>query len=87
MACGIAAVVVKAGAFPSVFAEIKEWMFEAGDLDQFVERVLEVASDECDGGEAVGERARRIAVDGFGVQLALDDFLDMYKQIIGGQSC
>lgn len=77
MACGIPAVVVKGGAFPLVFHEVHDWMFDPLSIEQFVERILAVSSES-----RFGIRAREVAERGFGVNACLDDFIRTYTSLI-----
>ncbi|KAJ3008828.1 hypothetical protein HKX48_008319 [Thoreauomyces humboldtii] len=78
LACGTPAVVVSEGAFKVVYGRIRDWMFDEGDAEGFVERVLYCWRD----GEA-RTRARSIAVEDFGIGLAVNDLLYTYRDIVG----
>ncbi|KAJ1565657.1 hypothetical protein HK405_011870 [Cladochytrium tenue] len=75
MACGTPAVVVRSGAFASVYRAIDGWMFVPGRADDYVARLRRVLAD----GRAARRAARQVAVQGFGVDSAVRDLLQTYE--------
>ncbi len=80
MACGTAAVVVKSGAFPSVYKMIMENMFETDDSEGYCKCVAKVFKDI----DRLGESARKISCDGFSVESSVLDLLKVYYYILDG---
>ncbi|KAH6573143.1 hypothetical protein BASA50_007023 [Batrachochytrium salamandrivorans] len=80
MACGTPAVVVRSGAFKTVYRMIDNWMFEEGDVDEYVQRVGQVFRH----GVTSRRLARDIAVKGFGVKAAIRDLTKTYRWIVDG---
>ncbi|KAJ3175432.1 Sulfoquinovosyl transferase sqd2 [Geranomyces variabilis] len=80
LACGTPAVVVREGAFKTVYRLIDAWMFHEGDVDDFVEKIW-----TCFGDAGARTEARRLAVTHFGVGLAVEDLLGMYDQVVRGK--
>lgn len=80
MACGTPAVVVRAGAFASVYRMIDGWMFAEEDVDDFAGRVIRVVGD----GLCARRIARRISVKGFSVDAAIRDLLKTYQWCVDG---
>ncbi|KAI9091484.1 hypothetical protein DFS34DRAFT_635372 [Phlyctochytrium arcticum] len=78
LACGTPSVMVRAGAFKSVYRELDDWMFEEHDTHDFVQKVIHCFQYER---ETARVRARRIAVDGFGINMAVKDLLSAYCTI------
>ena len=81
MACGTPAVVVRSGAFETVYAMIDDWMFEKGQMDDFAMDDFANKAEAALSSPSHRQLARDIAVKGFGVQHAIDDFLDTYTTI------
>ncbi|ORY41200.1 UDP-Glycosyltransferase/glycogen phosphorylase [Rhizoclosmatium globosum] len=63
MACGTPSVMVRGGAFRSVYRMIDGWMFEEMDVDDYAGRIGRVVAD----GLVARRHARRVAVSHFGV--------------------
>ncbi|KAJ3278608.1 Sulfoquinovosyl transferase sqd2 [Borealophlyctis nickersoniae] len=80
LACGTPSVVVRSGAFASVYKMIDEWMFDEGDVEAYVEGVRRVVM----GGKVERKRARKIAVRWFGVGAAVKDLLAAYEGVVSG---
>ncbi|EGF81530.1 hypothetical protein BATDEDRAFT_87481 [Batrachochytrium dendrobatidis JAM81] len=80
MACGTPAVVVRSGAFKTVYKMIDDWMFEEGGTEEYVGCVEKVWR----GGRKLRRFSRDIAVDGFGVHAAVKDLASTYRWIIDG---
>jgi glycosyltransferase involved in cell wall biosynthesis len=78
MACGTPAVVVKSGAFPTVYSMLNDQMFEAEDVDGYAQSCMEVFSDI----DAKSKEARAIAVDGFSIQTSIKDLISTYRWIL-----
>ncbi|KAI8613635.1 hypothetical protein BC830DRAFT_1192100 [Chytriomyces sp. MP71] len=81
MACGTPSVMVRSGAFRSVYRVIDGWMFEEGDVEDYVGRVGRVVID----GILARRVARRVAVNGFGVIGAVRDLLAIYDMCVKGE--
>jgi glycosyltransferase involved in cell wall biosynthesis len=79
MACGTPAVVVRSGAFKTVYKMIDDWMFNEHDQLDFIDKLATATRKKSN-----RKLARDIAVKGFSVDQAIDDFLAIYKQIIDG---
>ncbi|KAI8908645.1 hypothetical protein DFJ77DRAFT_503229 [Powellomyces hirtus] len=77
MACGTPAVVVREGAFKSVYSVIDEWMFRDGDQEDFVQKI-----GTCFGDERARHLARHLALKHFRVSLAVDDLLQTYNDVV-----
>jgi glycosyltransferase involved in cell wall biosynthesis len=80
MACGTPAVVVRSGAFASVYACIDDWMFHPEDIQDYVNKVVRVVGD----GMEAREFSRKIAVQKYGVERAVKDLLTAYIMIVDG---
>jgi glycosyltransferase involved in cell wall biosynthesis len=80
MACGTPAIVVRSGAFKTVYKMIDGWMFEEGDADDFAGRLGRVLED----GVLARRVARRISVSQFSVESAILDLLGTYEWCIEG---
>ncbi|KAI9344874.1 hypothetical protein BDR26DRAFT_818484 [Obelidium mucronatum] len=80
MACGTPSVMVRSGAFRSVYRMIDGWMFEDMDMEDYVGRVGRVVSD----GILARRVARRVAVRQFGVMGAVKDLLKTYEMCVNG---
>jgi glycosyltransferase involved in cell wall biosynthesis len=81
MACGTPAVVVRSGAFKTVYRMIDGWMYEEEDQDDFAGRLGRVLKD----GMMARRVARRIAVSQFSVESAILDLLKTYEWCIDGE--
>ncbi|KAI8912771.1 hypothetical protein EDD86DRAFT_202200 [Gorgonomyces haynaldii] len=77
MACSTPAVVVRSGAFETVYKMIDDWMFEPGNEHDFANKVVKCASNP-----SLRPYARQTAVQGFGVDAAVSDLLQTYQSII-----
>nr|KAJ3420405.1 Sulfoquinovosyl transferase sqd2 [Polyrhizophydium stewartii] len=80
MACGTPAVVVRSGAFATVYKMIDNWMFHEGDIDEYASRIQLVFRQ----GVAARRLARDIAVRGFSVDAAIRDLTRTYQWIVDG---
>ncbi|KAJ3062528.1 Sulfoquinovosyl transferase sqd2 [Podochytrium sp. JEL0797] len=80
MACGTPSVMVRSGAFRSVYMVIDGWMFEEMDVDDYAGRVGRVLAD----GMLARRVARRVAVSRFGVMGAVKDLLKTYEMCVNG---
>ena len=80
MACGTPAVVVKSGAFPTVYSKIQQNMFQVDDMQSYAECCARVYGDL----EKQSRDARVYAVEGYGIDSAIDDMLDTYRNIVKG---
>lgn len=80
MACGTPSVVVRSGAFASVYACIDDWMFHPEDTQDYVNKVVKVVG----GGTEAREFSRKIAVQKYGVERAVKDLLTTYIMIVDG---
>ncbi|KAI8586648.1 hypothetical protein BDZ88DRAFT_481805 [Geranomyces variabilis] len=80
LACGTPAVVVREGAFKTVYRVIDAWMFREGDVADFVDKIW-----TCFGDAGARTEARRLAVAHFGVGLAVEDLLRIYDQVVRGK--
>jgi glycosyltransferase involved in cell wall biosynthesis len=80
MACATPAVVVREGAFRTVYRMIDDWMFEEGDMNAYAQTIVGIMERR----EVSMQRARQVAVDGFGMESAIDDLLDAYRWIVDG---
>ncbi|KAJ3210854.1 Sulfoquinovosyl transferase sqd2 [Dinochytrium kinnereticum] len=78
MACGTPAVVVRAGAFATVYRMVDGWMYEDGNIDDYAGRVGRVLGD----GRLARRAGRRVAVNGFSVASAVRDLLKMYEWVV-----
>ncbi|KAJ3251368.1 Sulfoquinovosyl transferase sqd2 [Chytriomyces hyalinus] len=78
LACGTPSVMVRSGAFRSVYRMIDGWMFEEGDVEDYVGRVGRVVMD----GLLARRVSRRVAVRQFGVMGAVNDLLKTYDMCI-----
>ncbi|KAJ3125199.1 Sulfoquinovosyl transferase sqd2 [Nowakowskiella sp. JEL0407] len=78
MSCGTPAVVVRSGSFPRVFGMIREWMFEDGDTQDYVNKVISVWKD----GKQARRISRRIVLNEFSIKSAVKDLLHTYKLIV-----
>jgi glycosyltransferase involved in cell wall biosynthesis len=83
MGAGTPAVVVRSGAFATVYKVIDGWMYEEGNVDDYVGRIVRVL---LDGEVAVSRVGRRITVGSFGVGLAVRDLLKIYEWCVDGGS-
>ncbi|KAJ3029250.1 UNVERIFIED_CONTAM: Sulfoquinovosyl transferase sqd2 [Siphonaria sp. JEL0065] len=80
MACGTPSVMVRSGAFRSVYRMIDGWMFEDMDTEDYAGRVGRVVAD----GILARRVARRVAVRQFGVMGAVKDLLKTYEMCVQG---
>jgi glycosyltransferase involved in cell wall biosynthesis len=80
MACGTPAVVVKSGAFPSVYKMILHNMFEIDDVDGFCNSCIKVFNDKV----AASESARRISCAGFSIDSSVRDLIRCYYWCLDG---
>ncbi|KAJ3054803.1 Sulfoquinovosyl transferase sqd2, partial [Rhizoclosmatium hyalinum] len=80
MACGTPSVMVRGGAFRSVYRMIDGWMFEEMDVDDYAGRIGRVVAD----GLVARRHARRVAVSHFGVMGAVKDLLKTYDMCLQG---
>ncbi|KAI8832552.1 hypothetical protein BC829DRAFT_448936 [Chytridium lagenaria] len=81
MSCGTPSIVVRAGAFATVYRMIDGWMFQENDVDDYAARLGRVLAD----GGMARRVARRVAVNGFSVKSAVRDLLRMYEWIVDGE--
>ncbi|KAI9332146.1 hypothetical protein DFJ73DRAFT_764768 [Zopfochytrium polystomum] len=81
MACGTPAVVVRSGAFATVYGMIDGWMFEEENVDDYAGRIVRVLKD----GMLARRVARRVAVRGFSVDSAIRDLLKTYEWCVDGE--
>jgi glycosyltransferase involved in cell wall biosynthesis len=80
MACGTPAVVVRSGAFPSVYKMIDSNMFEVGDEDRYAkccDKVFRLLPEQS-------LTARTIAQNGFSIDASINDLISTYYWIIDG---
>ena len=77
MACGTPAVVIRSGAFETVYKVINDWMFTINDPDDFATKILVATASATS-----RTRAREIALNGYSLNVAVEDFLTTYKEII-----
>eukprot|EP00842_Homolaphlyctis_polyrhiza_P005640 jgi/Hompol1/6077/HPOL_002209-RA len=80
MACGTPAVVVRSGAFKTVYKLIDSWMFNENSISEYVARINAVHKQ----GRSARRLARDIAVRGFSVESAIRDVLQTYWWIVDG---
>ena len=80
MACGTPAVVVKSGAFPTVYQKIHHNMFAVDDMQSYAECCAKVYADL----ERQSLFARSYAVEGYSVESAIEDMLNTYDSIVHG---
>ena len=80
MACGTPAVMVRSGAFKTVYKMVDDWMFNENDVDDYANKVVTVFSKGTTG----RRYARDIAVKGFSVNSAVKDLLKTYQWIVEG---
>jgi glycosyltransferase involved in cell wall biosynthesis len=78
MACGIPAVVVRSGAFETVYSCISDWMFTPDETEDYVEKLVYVTKL----GQGARQVARHHAIQKFGVERAVDDLLAVYQMVI-----
>lgn len=78
MACGTPAVVVKSGAFPTVYSKIHDNMFNVDDMQSYAECCARVYANL----EKQSEIARKYAVQGYSINSAIDDMLQTYQGIV-----
>jgi glycosyltransferase involved in cell wall biosynthesis len=81
MACGIPAVVVRSGAFKTVYSCISDWMFTPDETEDYVEKLLYVTKL----GHGARQVARHHAIQKFGVERAVDDLLAVYQMVISNK--
>jgi glycosyltransferase involved in cell wall biosynthesis len=80
MACGTPAVVVRSGAFTTVYKMIDQNMFDVDDIETFVKNCLRVFYDL----KKQSFESRSIAQKEFSIDASVEDLLAAYKWIIGG---
>lgn len=80
MACGTPAVVVKSGAFPTVYKMIMHNMFETGDIEEYCNCCVRVFRDKA----AASQSARRISCAGFSIDSSVRDLVKCYEWIVHG---
>jgi glycosyltransferase involved in cell wall biosynthesis len=80
MACGTPAVVVRSGAFPTVYKMIDDNMFEVDNIDDFARKCQSV----YDKLEVASKDAREIAVKHFSIKSSVNDLLATYRWILNG---
>lgn len=80
MACGTPAVVVRSGAFPSVYKMINQNMFDVDDIDGYA-RCCDRVFRNIDSAK---DSARSIAVKGFSIEASVQDLLSTYYWILNG---
>ena len=78
MACGIPAVVVRSGAFETVYSCISDWMFTPNHTEDYVNKLVNVVNL----GHGARQVARHHAIQQFGVERAVDDLLSVYQMVI-----
>ncbi|KAJ3182793.1 Sulfoquinovosyl transferase sqd2 [Gaertneriomyces sp. JEL0708] len=78
LACGIPAVVVRAGAFRSVYECIDDWMYNENDYEDYAQKIHKVIVDM-----SAQQRSRRIAIENFSLNVGVRDLLRKYKQLVG----
>jgi glycosyltransferase involved in cell wall biosynthesis len=78
MACGIPAVVVRSGAFETVYSCISDWMFSPNETEDYVNKLVDVVSL----GPGARQVARHYAIQQFGVDRAVDDLLAVYQMVL-----
>ena len=77
MGCGTPAVVVRSGAFETVYKVISDWMFTINDHDDFAAKILTATASKMS-----RQRARKLVLHGYSIEQAIVDFLDTYSQLI-----
>ena len=82
MACGTPAVVVKSGAFPTVYKMIMHNMFETDDVDGFANSCIKVFNNIS----GTSDSARRIACAGFSIDTSVRDLIKCYYCCLEGYS-
>ncbi|KNC96106.1 uncharacterized protein SPPG_08495 [Spizellomyces punctatus DAOM BR117] len=82
LACGTPAVVVRSGAFATVYKCINQWMFDEDEVTDFVDKVVTCFEQ----GVEARRMSRKLAVGMFGVRLAVGDLLGAYDKIVNGES-
>jgi glycosyltransferase involved in cell wall biosynthesis len=80
MACGTPAVVVKSGAFPHVYDQIVENMFDFEDKQGYAECCHRVFHDL----EKHSLFARNYAVKGYSIDASINDLIKTYYWIVDG---
>ncbi|KAJ3088555.1 Sulfoquinovosyl transferase sqd2 [Quaeritorhiza haematococci] len=83
MACGTPSVVVRGGAYATVYAKvIDDWLFEEGNTEDYVAKINKAWKEE---GKAARKRSRKIAVEHFSVRAAVGDLLKTYGSAVFGE--
>ncbi|KAI8924869.1 hypothetical protein BC831DRAFT_463532 [Entophlyctis helioformis] len=80
MACATPAVVVRSGAFKTVYRMIDGWLFHEGDINDYATKISSVFKQ----GRTARRFARDVAVRGFTVQAAIRDLIGTYEWIVNG---
>ncbi|TPX32883.1 hypothetical protein SmJEL517_g04098 [Synchytrium microbalum] len=80
MACGTPPVVVRSGAYATAYRIVNEWMYDEGDREDYVGKVIRA----CEGGKGLRRKSRQMAVHHFSVQAAVKDLLRTYQWVIDG---
>ncbi|KAI8901570.1 hypothetical protein BC833DRAFT_617495 [Globomyces pollinis-pini] len=80
MACGTPSVVVRSGAFPTVYKMINDWMFDMDDSEGFADACSRVFNTI----EESKLFARNVAVEGFSINSSVKDLLTTYYWIVNG---
>ena len=78
MACGTPAVVVRSGAFPTVYKMINDWMFDLEDTEGFCKSCINVFKDI----KIAKVKARNIAVENFSIESSVQDLISTYYWIL-----
>jgi glycosyltransferase involved in cell wall biosynthesis len=76
MSCGTPCVIIDSGAFSTVYKMISSWLFRPNDQLDFVNKVVSMDPNAC------GHVARDIAQANFGVDIAVNDFLETYESLL-----
>ncbi|KAI8825270.1 uncharacterized protein EV422DRAFT_253008 [Fimicolochytrium jonesii] len=79
LACGTPTVVVREGAFKTVYKVVDEWMFDQFDAEDYVAKIWRCLEDPD-----ARRVARKLAVRCFAVDMAVGDLVDCYRRMLAG---
>ncbi|KAI9209337.1 uncharacterized protein BJ171DRAFT_454315 [Polychytrium aggregatum] len=78
LSCATPAVVVRSGAFATIYRMIDEWMFEEGNVEDYADKITRTFKDRV----VARKVSRRIAVNQFSVEAAIRNLLKTYECIV-----
>ncbi|KAJ3383506.1 Sulfoquinovosyl transferase sqd2 [Lobulomyces angularis] len=78
LACGAPSVVVRSGAFASVYSMIDDWMYVENDTQDYVNKIVKCLNL----GVAARKKSRNFAVEYFSIDAAIFEQLRAYKEVV-----